>query len=128
MKTNKIFGLLIVLILISTVAFAAVDCNKLVNDEAGVLGNNLSQVEMSAQRLNARGADTHILAINMHGQPTMDAYVADMVRACPSWQSPNKGVKSTLVVIAVAPRERKFGLYSGQAFSGAFDQARMNKY
>lgn len=114
----------------SAMAFAApaFQCNQPVNDLAGVLGSKAAQVMQAASTLNSRGADTRIATISLNGYSSMDAWAVAAVKNCPSMQSPAGGVKSTLVLIAVAPTERKMGIYTGKAFEAAFGADRMLRY
>lgn len=128
MKTTRLSLFFVLILLVQSALAATIQCNMLVNDQTGALGSKFPMVEQAANNLNAKGADARILVIGLSGYPTMDALVMDVVKNCPSWQSPNHGVKSTLVVLAVAPRERKMGIYTGHAYDSAFGSARMNRY
>ncbi len=131
MKTVSRLSLTIILVmLLSTFALStpSIQCDAAVNDQAGVLGNKTSQVGQAAASLNSKGADTRILATNLGGYSTLDALVDAGVKSCPSWQAPNGKAKSTLVIIAVAPKEHKMGIYAGTAFESAFGADRMNRY
>ena len=120
----------LLMLLLSAMAFAApaFQCNQPVNDLAGVLGSKAAQVAQAASTLNSRGADTRIATVTLNGYSSMDAWAAAAVKNCPSMQSPTGGVKSTLVLIAVAPTERKMGIYTGKAFESAFGADRMLRY
>lgn len=103
-------------------------CNSPVYDGAVVLGGNTPLVEQAIVNLNAKGADAHALTVILGTYPTLDVRVKAIEQGCPSWQSPNGGVKSTLILLVVAPQNHQLGIYTGEAFGPAFSGGRMLRY
>lgn len=103
-------------------------CTADVYDGAGVLGGQTASVQAAVRDLDSKGADAHAITYSGLTGATLDQTVMNTVRSCPAFQSPNGGVKSTLVILAVAPGARKMGIYAGHAFDGAFTAADTNRY
>lgn len=119
---------LISLLMILMSAFALAQCND-VNDNAGILGSKFQSVQTSVANLSLAGADAHVVTYSsLNGLGTLDAQVAANVKSCPSWQSPNHGTKSNLVVLAVSLSPRKIGIFAAPGYESAFDASRMTKW
>lgn len=108
---------LAVLLLWAVSAFA--ECDKVVADDAGVMGAGVAGVEQSAQQLINLGVDVRIRTVL--GGALMDQREHQYEISCSSWQSPSGGRKSTLLVLMVAPNEHKMGVYYGSAWHKALD-------
>lgn len=103
-------------------------CTAPVYDGAGVLGGQTADVQAAISKLDAAGADAHAITYSGLTGATLDQTVMNTVKSCPAMQSPNGGVKTTLVIIAVAPHAHKLGIFAGHAFDGAFPASDMNRY
>lgn len=100
---------------------SAQNCNAPVDDEAGVFkGDDAARVAVEGQKLIAEGADVRV--VTFAHSINLDRDVDSRMKACASWQSPDGGIKSTLVVLAVAPNDRHMGIFYGDALSSAFEQ------
>lgn len=118
--------LFILLILLSAFALGSV-CDSPVTDGAGMLGGKLADVQTAATKLSSQGADVRIITFSsLGGYANMDALAMATVKSCPAMQSPNGGVKSNLVIIAVAPHA--FGLFAGKGYEDAFGAAQMGRW
>lgn len=83
---------------------SAQNCNAPVDDEAGVFkGDDAARVAVEGQKLIAEGADVRV--VTFAHSINLDRDVDSRMKACASWQSPDGGIKSTLVVLAVAPND-----------------------
>src|SRR3990172_5816286 len=119
---RKFFFLLILAVMAVPVWAQAIDCNALVQDQAGVLGAGLSQVTTAAQDLVNAGADVRVLTDRSFApQGNLDQYQAARQRSCASWQSADGGRKNNLIVFVVAVGDRKVGLYYGEEWRTALD-------
>lgn len=98
---------------------AQVDCSARVVDTVGAFGPHLSEVESAAGRLADSGIEPRIVATS---SSNLDLTERAMIQQCPEWQSQQNGIKSTLVILMVAPKEHKMGIYYGSAFKSALDQ------
>lgn len=90
-----------------------IGCSDTVVDYAQVLGDKTSSVLDAARPLANEGADVRVITISpgmMAADGTVDNVVAHIQRSCVTWQSPNHGIKSNLLVLAVAPKERKMAI------------------
>lgn len=107
--------------LMASVAYAQ-NCDVAVSDAAGVLGSGSAAVESAARELTSQGADVRVITVGgLSG--TLDQYVANTRKACSSWQSPGGGMKNNLVVFALAPFQRKFGIFYGSEWKEVLDSS-----
>jgi uncharacterized membrane protein YgcG len=109
------FVTLLATILLWPVAVYAQSCST-VSDETGVL-----QGTINPDPLVDQGADVHVIAVSMakYGGNLQNAYNA-YVKNCKSWQAPNGTAKGNLIVIAVAPAERKKNIFLGDSYVHVF--------
>lgn len=127
MKTLTSF--VFALILMASQAFGAIQCGSAINDQAGVLGSQVAQVEQAVNTLDSKGADARVITTNdFSGSANLDAYAEAVVGQCPSWQAPNGKAKTTLALLMVSPQKRQMGIYVGKAIGPAFSGAWINKY
>src|SRR6266403_1415778 len=105
-------------ILLFAVPTRAQDCDNVVADYSGSLKSGDAQrIEEAARPLVNEGADLRVRILGTTSN--LDTDEKDIERSCLSWQSPNHGRKSTLVVLMVAPFSHKMGIYYGNAFDHA---------
>lgn len=96
----------------SAIGVHAQDCNApFASSDPGV---TLSVKLQSAlgELVNA-GADVRVRAVSRMGTATLDEYERSIERSCASWRAPDGGRKNNLVVLMVAVRDRKSGIYYG---------------
>lgn len=99
---------------------AAVDCDSVVADEAGVLNaNQIAEVTSKSTNLINQGADVRVRTVGM--TPNIDATEQQYISACPSWQSADGKLKNTAIVLMVSPVSRKMGIFYGGAWHSALD-------
>ena len=110
---------LVASLLLVPFAVRAQDCDKVVVDEAQVLGARAADVQAAADALQNQGADVRVRTVAHTVNLDMDENV--LVHSCGSWRSPNGQIKSTLIVLMVAPYDRKMGIYYGGAWHHALD-------
>lgn len=108
---------LLALVVLVGAAFAQ-NCDQVVYDQAGILGDDAG-VRQAAQEMIQKGADVRIRTWT--NAPNLDAVEKENETACASWRGGTGERKSTLIVLAVAPNERKMGMYYGSAWSSALD-------
>ncbi len=105
-------------ILLFAVPARSQDCDQLVADYSGSLKTgDAEQIQAAAQPLIAQGGDLRVRILGTTSN--LDINEKDIERSCLSWQSPNHGRKSTLVVLMVSPLSHKMGIYYGNAFDHA---------
>jgi uncharacterized membrane protein YgcG len=98
------------------------DCNNSVIDSAALF--TPAQVESltkSGRELVNQGADLHVLTIDLGSAPTLDVAEKSFEDNCSTWKAPDGGRKNSLVVLSVAPKQRKTGLYYGGAWNDALN-------
>lgn len=109
---------LAVAILYCALPAQAQDCDQVVADQANVLqSQERDHVKAAAQKLIDQGADVRVVTVG--GTSNLDIDENNWLHRCQSWQSPNGGMKSTLIVLMVSPSSRKMGIYFGHAFDSA---------
>jgi len=96
----------------------AIDCNSMVSDDANVFTGKTTDVTLAGQALVDQGADLRVISTSSQN---LDVSEHNMELGCPSWQGPNGTRKSTLIVLMVAPKERKMGMFYGAAWHHALD-------
>lgn len=102
------------------VCTAFAQCDKVVFDNASVLGARTAEVEQAAQQLTQLGADVRMWTV-IHNDHPIDWVEHNTEVSCDSWRSPNGGRKSTLLVLMVVPSDHKMGVYYGAAWHKALD-------
>lgn len=113
----KLFGWTLAVLLFAVPAYAQ-DCDNIVGDQGGAFKvGEAEQVRAAAQGLIDQGADVRVRTVGITANLDMDE--KNFERSCQSWQSPNGGRKSTLVVLMVSPESRKMGIYAGSGFDHA---------
>jgi uncharacterized protein len=109
------------LLLCVPVCLQAQSCDQTVTDDAHVLGGSVS-VDKAARDLNAMGADVRVVTLG-HLSGTLEQYVEEARGACSSWRSTSGGVKNNLIVFALAPNQRKYGIFYGGEWAAALEHS-----
>ncbi len=120
MKKLRFSWIVVALIMaIFTGASADDQQNALVVDNASLFKDKLSEVTLAAQGLQNKGADVHIWTIpSFSGEAsTLEGYYKKLEQNFPAWQSAEGKRKNNLVVLMIAMKERKAGLYYGGEWS-----------
>ncbi len=113
----KAFGWVFAILLFAVPARAQ-DCDNVVADYSGSLkSGDAERIQAAAQPLIAQGGDLRVRIIGTTTNLDMDE--KNIERSCLSWQSPNHGRKSSLIVLMVSPLSHKMGIYFGSAFDHA---------
>jgi uncharacterized membrane protein YgcG len=107
---------LILLLPLACVAFA--QCDSAIVDDANVL--NSAHVQTAVLALQGAGADVRVLSVE-HVVANLDRMKAAKQASCLSWQSADGGMKNNLVVLMVAVKDRKVGLYYGSQWNPVLD-------
>jgi uncharacterized membrane protein YgcG len=94
-------------------------CDSTILDQARVL--NVAHVETAAQALNAAGADVRVWTFDRVMGGNLDLMKALQQGVCRSWQASDGGMKNNLIVLMVAVKDRKVGLYYGDQWKPALD-------
>lgn len=94
-------------------AAAQSDCDALAADETGEI--DLAAIETAAEALRAAGPEPRVRAISDAGG-NIDVWAADEVARCPSWQGPDGGTRTNLVVVAVS-LDRQSGIFFGDQWA-----------
>lgn len=109
---------LVVVVMLSGMAMAQ-NCDVIVYDGANVLKGQEQQIETAAQGIIQKGGDVRVRTVL--NATNLDLVESQYEKSCTSWMSPNGGRKSTLIVLMVAPKDRKMGIYYGAAWKKALD-------
>lgn len=93
----------------------AQDCDQVVIDETGRLSqSDLAKVMTAAQDLTNKGADVRVRVVSgFHGHGNIDQLEQATIQGCSSLQAPDGGRKNNLVMVFVAPSQRKSGIFFG---------------
>jgi uncharacterized membrane protein YgcG len=126
-KPGRIGLLAALLFIIGTILFGAVapaaaagTCDEVVVDGAGVLKDQLAQVQSRANAVVNLGADVRVRTVGSIGSAaTLDSYERSMEQSCPSWHAADGGRKNNLIVLMVAIQQRTTGLYYGGQWESA---------
>jgi uncharacterized membrane protein YgcG len=105
-------------VLLFAMPVRAQDCGSIVVDQAGVFKpTEFAAVVDASNNLIDNGADVRVRTVG----PTsnLDIDEKNLERVCQSWQSPNGGRKSTLIVLMVSPQSHKAGIYIGESWKPA---------
>lgn len=109
---------LVIAFLFLTVSVRAQDCDLIVADSENVISSmDAQEIGVKAKSLINEGADVRVRIIGRTAN--LDVSEKNFERSCVSWQSPDGGRKSTLIVLMVSPTDHKMGIYYGGAFSNA---------
>lgn len=108
----------VVAFLACQLVFASDWCDALVIDQTGKISSTEKTVASAANQLVSRGADVRVRIVSDIGQePTLDKFIDQIRKNCPSWQALDGGMKNNLIVLAVSLGNRKTGLYYGSQWS-----------
>jgi uncharacterized membrane protein YgcG len=112
---------LYVSVLLLSLAAAGQDCNNVVQDGVGI--GDLKPLYAASAKLTDQSADVRVVILPslFVSSGNLDVQEKNMEQRCSSWQSPDGGRKSNLIVFALAPNERKSGIYYGSAWKPALD-------
>ena len=93
-------------------------CDAVVEDDAGVFGTKLRDVQNSASSLgNQAKAEVRVRTIKSFDQrtvPNLSAYTMDIVKQCPSWRNSDGTMKNNLVVMIIAIDNQRTFLGNGK--------------
>jgi uncharacterized membrane protein YgcG len=112
---------LYVSVLLLSLAAVGQDCNNVVQDGVGI--GDLKPLYAASAKLTDQSADVRVVILPslFVSSGNLDVQEKNMEQRCSSWQSPDGGRKSNLIVFALAPNERKSGIYYGSAWKPALD-------
>ena len=98
-------------------------CGQQIDDQANVFGAKAPQVQAAVDKLvSDTGADVHVFTVSSMGAASsFEKYVHHVINTCPAWQGVDGGVKSNLIVVAVALKERKTAIIFGSEWKSALD-------
>ncbi len=125
------FGLLVgtvVLLSPPLTALAANRCEQVVLDDAKQLSSrDVKELEDSAKELKAKGADVHIITLNIPAGLSIDEALLKVVNSCPDWQAssevpaydPTLNLDADVIVLAAAPRQHATSLRFGSRWAPA---------
>ncbi len=117
--------LIAALAILLTTAFplaAQADCETVIIDEAGVISQSTAIAD-AIRKVEAEGAEVRVRTIQtFRPAPTLDAYKAAEQKRCASWRALDGGMKNNLIVLMLAMKDRKVGLYFGDQWRSILDQ------
>lgn len=119
----KALAIMLTLFALETVAVLpgySQNCDELIVDSAGVFRGDLSRLQDTAQKLVNNGADVRIRTAESVAEfGNLDIYEKNLENRCSSWQDGNGYRKNNLLVLMIAKKERKTGLYYGSQWDSA---------
>lgn len=108
--------------LLSVTPIFAQNCDDLVVDEAGALGDGIQSVVTSAQKLANLGAEVRVRIVSrISPHPDINRYEAAIEKSCQSWQSLDGGTRNNLIVLIIAIDDRESGLWYGTEWAKKLD-------
>lgn len=120
-KASKFVVILVLALFLSGIGYAQgnISCTDTVSDSQHILGD-AADVQVAATTLVNQGADVHFITTTASGA-TLEQKLTLMKNVCPSWKSPNGGVKANMLVFMVAPKERKMAIFYGPGYAAALE-------
>jgi len=118
----KFSAILIVGLLAMAGSIHAQSCEAMLSDGAKVIlaDVDMTKVQKVATALLDQGADVHFITTSA-ANITLEQRVEQMKQVCPTWKSPNGGVKANMLVFMVAPVERKMAIFYGSGYGAALN-------
>ena len=130
------FGLLVgtvVLLSPPLTALAANRCEQVVLDDAKQLSSrDVEELEDSAKELKAKGADVHIITLNIPAGLSIDEALLKVVRSCRDWLSTSSeghpvydsdfSLNDDAIVLAAAPSQHATNLRFGSKWATALEK------
>ncbi|MEO5949356.1 MAG: TPM domain-containing protein [Candidatus Saccharimonas sp.] len=102
-------------------AYAGDRCQPYAVDDDNIFGSQKDAVAAAAKSLETVGAEGRAVAVQSFGNAgTIDTYIDQMARNCPSWQMSGK-LKQNFFAIAFSVKERKVAIYYGTQWKSKFD-------
>lgn len=101
----------------------AVNCNSIITaDEASVLLSDTHALNQAASTLIDQGIDPHVITIASMANygNSLKGAMAIYAGSCPTWMGAGTTFKPNLLVLIVAPKDRKKNAFFGSALSPAF--------
>ena len=115
----RIFAVLALAIIIGAANAVAFDCDKTVNDDAGIFKNE-NAVLNAAKRLEAAGPVVKVLTVKNFGDAgNIDRYIDRIQKDCPSWLSPDGFRRANILIFVISMKEREAGIYYGENYRKA---------
>ncbi|OGZ07675.1 MAG: hypothetical protein A3C93_02110 [Candidatus Lloydbacteria bacterium RIFCSPHIGHO2_02_FULL_54_17] len=101
-------------------AFADKCKDPIVDELSALSSNDVTRIERSRNALVTAGADVRVQVLSsFHRDPdgkmntSLEAYKSQMLGKCKSWQAADGGMKNNLVLLLVAPKQKKTYLGAG---------------
>ncbi len=114
-----LFGVLIAMATGHAQSANELQCDAAVQDTTMLAVSHLGQISAANDELKEQGADARVIVTSLAPGQTLDIIVADMGKKCAAWKSPNGGIKTNMLVFALAPKERKMGIFYGPGYNAA---------
>lgn len=116
---KRVLGIGIFSLLVSTLGYA--QCDQQVWDNTNTLSSSqVAQISAAAKPLVDQQADVHVIVTSL-SSGTLDTFIGNLGRNCSTWKSPNGGIKANMLILAVAPKERKMGIFYGPGYSSVLN-------
>src|SRR5690349_16897036 len=113
----KRYSAVLLLAVTSMYGQTGLNCDAQIDDGAHVFGSNLEKVQGAAGQLVNQGAEVRIRTVETLTEPTLERMERSLVKSCGSWQALDGGQKNNLVVLMVATKSRKSGIYYGRQWA-----------
>lgn len=97
-------------------------CEQPVLDEAGVFGDQIAQVQRAADELSRGGALVRVRTVESYAPASsLDDYARQLEQRCATWRTVDGKRQPDLVVLLLALKERRTGIYYGAQWKTALD-------
>lgn len=111
---HRVLSALVLFLVFTTPVFADKCKDPIVDEISALSSNDITRIEHSRDALVAAGADVRVQIISsFHRNPegemnkSIEAYKSQMLGKCKSWQAADGGMKNNLILILVAPKQKK---------------------
>lgn len=130
----RIAAIFMVSSLFAMPAFADKCKDPIVDEVSALSSGDLERVERARTALTASGADVRVQVISsFHRTPSgemnksIEAYKDQMLGKCRSWQAADGGMKNNLVLVIVAPKQKRTYVGAGSQWDRTLSQDRKSQ-
>lgn len=115
-------GLLACLVAGMPLSANAQACDQVIDDSAGLFGDQHARVAEAAQLLANTGSEVRIITMREYGNfASLDEYKEQLLNSCGSWKSADGGMRNNLIVLMISVNERQSALFFGDEWRPVLD-------
>jgi uncharacterized membrane protein YgcG len=95
-------------------------CDSSIYDGAHAFGGNLDPIVAAMEDLG-KYADVRVITIESYTTPSLDVYMDNMRKACPSWQALDGGFKNNMIIFIISVQQTDTGIFYGSEWDNPMD-------